>query len=216
MRKHYEHQVQSLEFIEEIRHHLSAGVCPTCGSQSSSTTDHVLPKAAWPVYSFFSKNLVPACDQCNRKKSDKFFGDAEGARPIHPYYDDFLLGRVAVAKLSPPYANPLVDIVAVSGLPAQVATVVDWHLAEVVRKTSVAATLLERWLNICRSPELSYVGLAYGASMEEAVEKELQACDVRHQTPNNWESMLQAGIHGDPDAIAYLKQCHAMPKPNPA
>lgn len=215
MRKHYDNQVRSLEFIDQIRHQLSAGVCPTCGSQAASTADHVLPKAAWPVYSFFSKNLVPACDQCNRKKSDKFFAEVDGARPIHPYYDDFLLGRVVVAKLSPPYASPLVEIVGVQGLPLEISAVVEWHLAEVVRKTSIAATLLERWLNICRAPEMSYASLAYGATMEDAVRGELQASDVRHQTPNNWESMLQAGILDDQGAIEYLMVCRVAPQPNP-
>jgi 5-methylcytosine-specific restriction endonuclease McrA len=215
MKVHYENKVQSLEFIEDIRTKLSPGVCPMCGSASTSTTDHVMPKDSWPAFSFFSRNLVPACDECNRKKGVKFFGAAPNARPIHPYYDKFLRNRVVTANLIAPFAHPVLEIVMLPGLsPAEVETV-EWHLEEVVRKTTVADTLRERWTNICRDPEgyYDYLG-APGATMAQAVERKLRSHDRGFRTPNNWESMLQYGILTNSAAVAYLEHCRANPVPN--
>lgn len=215
MKAHYENQVNSLEFIEDIRKKLSPGVCPMCGAQAPSTTDHVMPKESWPVYSFFSRNLVPACDQCNRKKGKKFFGAKPNARPIHPYYDTFLSKRIAAVRMTPPFAHPVLEIVALSGLTAAEAETVEWHLEEVVRKTTIVETLRERWINICRDPEAYYEYLeSPGATMQQAVQRKLRSQDRAHGTQNNWESMLQYGIHEDAAAIAYLEQCRANPLPN--
>lgn len=215
MKVHYENKVNSLEFIEDIRKNLSPGVCPMCGAQAPATTDHVMPKDSWPVFSFFSRNLVPACDQCNRKKGTKFFGETANARPIHPYYDKFLKKRIVAVKLTQPFAYPVLEIVALPGLTPTAAETVEWHLEEIVRKTSVVDTLRERWVNICRDPESYYDYLeSPGATMQQAVERKLRSHDKAHGTPNNWESMLQCGVLGDADAIAYLEHCRANPMPN--
>jgi len=63
------------------------GRCPLCGGQTVKTLDHYLPKAKYPALTVAPRNLVPACSDCNKAKSD--------ARPLvpeeqalHPYYDD--------------------------------------------------------------------------------------------------------------------------------
>lgn len=198
-------------FISFIRNRLSPGVCPTCGAESSATVDHVYPKAPWPVYSFFSLNLVPACDQCNRKKNDIFFGANPDERPVHPYFDTFLQDRVAMVRFMGSYATAAIEIVPTATVPANKLPIVAWHLEHVVRKTQVRAMLTDRWLSACRDPSLHYEGLRFGATVAQAVQAKLDYFDSSRGTPNNWDSMLHAGVLADPGAQNYLAECLARP-----
>jgi hypothetical protein len=211
LQTHYSGPISVLGFIAEIRAKLSPDVCPCCGAGSSSTVDHVLPQGVWKVYSTFSWNLVPACDQCNRNKGAQYVGANDNQRPIHPYFDNFLKSRVALATIEPPYDTPTLQIVVAPGLQAAVAETVEWHLATVVRKTSICETLTERWLNACRDPVTAYPSLKYGATVEQGVADKLQMLDKQFGTPNNWESMLQAGIAADAGARAFLQACRTKP-----
>ncbi|MDS0528473.1 HNH endonuclease [Clostridium sp. SHJSY1] len=64
------------------------GICPFCGERTVSTLDHYLPKTQYPVYSITPFNLVAACSDCNKAKSDKVITSRE-KETIHPYYDNF-------------------------------------------------------------------------------------------------------------------------------
>lgn len=218
MRSHYSTppKKSALEgFINFVRNRMSPGVCPVCGAASSATVDHVYPKGPWPVFSFFSLNLVPACDQCNRKKNDKFSGTTPKERPVHPYFDAFLRDRVAIVKFNGPYSTPAIDIVPTPNVPADKLPIVNWHLENVVRKTQIRWTLTERWLNICRDPQAYYEGLKFGATVRDAVRSKLASFDSAHDTPNNWDSMLQAGVLHDRGAQKYLALRLAAPDENP-
>ena len=64
------------------------GICPLCGKRTVSTLDHYLPKTQYPTYAVTPFNLVAACSDCNKAKSDKIIKSRE-EETIHPYYDDF-------------------------------------------------------------------------------------------------------------------------------
>ena len=68
------------------------GRCPICGIQQASTLDHYLPKSEVPTLAVDPGNLVPACDRCNRKKTDKLSHDAS-MMPVHIYYDRIPEGK---------------------------------------------------------------------------------------------------------------------------
>jgi hypothetical protein len=57
----------------------------------------------------------------------------------------------------------------------------------------------------------AYPTLRYGATVVEAVADKLAQMDQEFGTPNNWESMLQAGIASDLDALGYLGDCIEHP-----
>lgn len=63
------------------------GVCPLCQQRVASTLDHHLPKAWFPALVVAPLNLVPACSDCNKAKSDALPRSA-GEVALHPYYDD--------------------------------------------------------------------------------------------------------------------------------
>lgn len=64
------------------------GICPFCGQRTVSTLDHYLPKAYFSPLVVAPLNLVPACSDCNKAKSDFSPSCAEDQHP-HPYFDNF-------------------------------------------------------------------------------------------------------------------------------
>ncbi len=63
------------------------GRCPFCGGiGQTSTLDHFLPKANFPLFSVLPSNLVPCCKDCNTGKSSSF-GTQAHEQPLHPYFD---------------------------------------------------------------------------------------------------------------------------------
>lgn len=75
------------KYYDNLRASPPQGICPLCGQRPVSTLDHYLPKTKFPSLSVVLYNLVPACSECNKTKSDKIPKKAED-QTIHPYYDD--------------------------------------------------------------------------------------------------------------------------------
>ena len=66
---------------------LAARRCPLCGHRDVSTLDHYLPKTAFPLLCVTPSNLIPACGDCNKVKSDALPATAAD-QTLHPYFDD--------------------------------------------------------------------------------------------------------------------------------
>jgi 5-methylcytosine-specific restriction endonuclease McrA len=58
------------------------GLCPLCGQRVVATLDHYLPKSRYAALAVNPANLIPACSDCNKAKSDVV------ADTLHPYFDD--------------------------------------------------------------------------------------------------------------------------------
>jgi len=63
------------------------GRCPLCSQRVVSTLDHHLPKAHYPSLAVSPLNLIPACQDCNKTKSEDIPANSE-QETLHPYYDD--------------------------------------------------------------------------------------------------------------------------------
>ncbi|WP_018402793.1 HNH endonuclease [Marinobacter gelidimuriae] len=63
------------------------GRCPLCSQRVVSTLDHHLPKAHFPSLVVSPLNLIPACQDCNKIKSEDIPRCSE-QETLHPYYDD--------------------------------------------------------------------------------------------------------------------------------
>lgn len=64
------------------------GVCPFCGTGKLEEVDHYIPKEHYPEFTLFPLNLIPICNKCNKKKSDKFIDGSNGRMFINFYTDD--------------------------------------------------------------------------------------------------------------------------------
>lgn len=58
------------------------GLCPLCGQRVVATLDHYLPKSRYAALAVNPANLIPACSDCNKAKSDAMDDT------LHPYYDN--------------------------------------------------------------------------------------------------------------------------------
>lgn len=74
------------KFYDKIKAAPSYGICPLCGQRPVSTLDHYLPKSIFPSLAVTPYNLIPACSDCNKIKSDDVPTNAK-QQTIHPYYD---------------------------------------------------------------------------------------------------------------------------------
>ncbi|EAW1174398.1 hypothetical protein S922_22975 [Salmonella enterica subsp. enterica] len=63
------------------------GRCPLCAQRVVSTLDHYLPKAHFPSLAVSPFNLIPACQDCNKTKSEDI-PSCSAEETLHPYYDD--------------------------------------------------------------------------------------------------------------------------------
>ncbi len=95
-----------LKFIEHLRSNIT-GSCPMCGRDALGTLDHYLPKANYSEFSFYSQNLVPACDRCNNQRSNSVKGVNVGERPMHPYFDYFANDKILTVRFEPDWRAPL-------------------------------------------------------------------------------------------------------------
>lgn len=64
------------------------GVCPFCGNGKLEEVDHYIPKEHYPEFTLFPLNLIPICNKCNKKKSDKFIDGSSKRMFINFYTDD--------------------------------------------------------------------------------------------------------------------------------
>lgn len=60
--------------------------CPYCGIGHTTTLDHYLPKAKFPLLSVVTLNLIPSCKDCNTDKKISF-ATTETEQTLHPYFE---------------------------------------------------------------------------------------------------------------------------------
>lgn len=61
--------------------------CPYCNHRIADTLDHYLPKSNYPIYSISPINLLPACTQCNKGKTNSIPTNS-AEQTLHPYFDN--------------------------------------------------------------------------------------------------------------------------------
>ncbi|MER0126057.1 HNH endonuclease signature motif containing protein [Franconibacter daqui] len=66
--------------------------CPYCGNPvRPNTLDHFVPESHWPEFALYPDNLVPQCQQCASKKSNRYYMlPDKGCFFIHPKFVDEL------------------------------------------------------------------------------------------------------------------------------
>ncbi|WP_157668156.1 HNH endonuclease [Croceicoccus marinus] len=73
-------------YYEQIRLSSPYNICPYCNHRTVGSVDHYLPKESYPLLAVCPENLIPACSDCNKIKSNKTFGSYLES-PVHPYFD---------------------------------------------------------------------------------------------------------------------------------
>lgn len=197
---YYSRPVKGFEYIKQIRDELSPTVCPMCGSLSSGTIDHVLPRELYPEFSLFSLNLVPACG-CNSRR----INDADVA-PLHPYFDYGLDKRLVTCNISGQYDAPVIDIVAADDLGADLTVRVQSHIENVLKRNKINIYFDKAWFRMVAAPRV-WLGLTEHkgvGDVEAAIRRMSMTWLQQTGTENNWVSIFCSGMllsHGVVPAI---------------
>lgn len=192
----YESPSKELPHIDRIREENDANCCPMCGSFHSGTLDHLLPKADYPVFAIFGRNLVPAC-KCNSKRTEQLTGAAD-ERILHPYFDDVLRERLFVARFEELGLAPRITLRPLLALGHPQAAAVRFHMTNVVERTSILRYLRTSWTNVLRRPSLAAAELrvtpASRQALADIITTELHRQDDTFGSRNNWRSVFLAGL----------------------
>lgn len=210
LRNHYgSPPVGRLQFLKKYRRDLSPTLCPMCGGFGNGTLDHYLPKEDYPEYSFFSKNLVPACN-CNSLRGTTVKGAASPARVIHPYFDDFLSDRLYQAVFQGEFYTPRISIEVIDKKHPEF-DILKFHLDEVIANEATQGWFEKYWSDLSQRPHsklelvlpLSTQDLS-GADLKVSLERYRNHMDKDHNTPNNWLSIFYTGLIKDQNRLGQL------------
>lgn len=190
---------KELSHIDRMREESDANCCPMCGSFHSGTLDHLLPKREYPVFAIFGRNLVPAC-KCNSKRTDELIG-APNERILHPYFDDVLREHLFIARFEYPGLAPRITLWPLLDPAHLQAAAVQFHIRNVVERTSILRYLRTSWTNLLRRPSLAAAELRDAPPSRQALE-DIIAAEVDRQNDtfssrNNWRSIFLAGLLDD-------------------
>lgn len=213
LKGHYASPPADLAHITKMREATEHLVCPMCGSMHSGTLDHYLPKNGFPIFSVFSKNLVPAC-KCNSKRSETLLGVNPGERILHPYFDDCLSERLVSARFEDLGEVPRVSLVLSIPHTHPLYSAIAFHVRSIVQKSAVVRYLADRWSSLFRKPSLVVrafaENIATQADVQALLEAERDTLDDLHKGKNNWNSIFVSGLL-DPIVLAWLAGRLSMP-----
>lgn len=213
LKGHYASPPADLAHITKMRESTEHLVCPMCGSMHSGTLDHYLPKNGFPIFSVFSKNLVPAC-KCNSKRSETLLGVNPGERVLHPYFDDCLGERLVSAMFEDLGDVPRVSLVLLIPNTHPLHSAIAFHVRSIVQKSAVVRYLADRWSSLFRKPSLVVrafaENIATQTDVQALLEAERDSLDDLYKGKNNWNSIFVSGLL-DPIVLAWLAGRLSMP-----
>lgn len=89
----YKHETLSSKYVKgkifSTQPDTLKNLCPYCMLDRPRTLDHYIPKAEFPEYAMFVKNLIPCCYDCNNVK-DELWRINTDRQFIHFYNDNIL------------------------------------------------------------------------------------------------------------------------------
>lgn len=187
--------------LHRIRHTKGLVCCPLCGSPTTGTLDHYLPKDDYPEFAVMPSNLVPACSLCNSgAKGRKFKGAKPGERFLHPYFDTFASAAVwQVCVTGPPEAPTFTPEVA-PGVPPSARTIVEFHLANIFGQT-FQTQLATYWSQLPATMAEHYKVLRLTSAQAWATEL---SWTTRTLGLNGWRAALLRGVMSEPALIAHV------------
>jgi len=195
--------------IERIRQTVGILCCPMCGSPTTGTLDHYLPRDAFPEFSVFPSNLVPACGLCNSGAKGKIFkGTVALERFLHPYFDTVANHEIWRVSVQPPYAAATFAPLASPSAPAAILPALQFHLASIFGP-AFHTQMATYWSTL--ADEIRDHVADLGMTLDKAWAFAQKASD-RSFAVNGWRSALIRGVIADPAARAFIDGLAAKKK----
>ncbi len=168
LKGHYKSPPSDLAYISKLRESTEHLLCPMCGSMHCGTLDHYLPKNGYPIFSVFSKNLVPAC-KCNSKRKETLLGVSPNQRILHPYFDNCLRERLIGARFDDLGKVPRVSLVLTVPKTHPDYAAIDFHVQEIVKRSAICKYIAARWSKFYQKPSLVIRALKKNVVTQAAV-----------------------------------------------
>lgn len=191
-----------LSFIESLRVGID-GACPVCGRSALGTLDHYLPKSSYSEYSFYSKNLVPACDRCNNKRGDLVRGDSPHERPLHPYFDGVAVNRILSVKFEGDLRAPRITPIAVGVVGTNLLTV-KWHIENVLVPAGALEYFDSMWGVLLSDKRDILFDLSSLKAIRDSVAWVERYEAKKNKSLNCWDSAFYHGIKMDNSVLKFL------------
>lgn len=202
----------ALGFIEQLRYAL-AGACPVCGGRGVGTLDHYLPKSFYAEFSFYSKNLVPACFNCNTKRGNLTKGALDGERPIHPYFDAFAERRIMLIVISPPWKAPEVNAIPYDVTGAELVTA-KWHIDNIIVPAGFHREIRDLWGSILLDPHAYFDDPTDINAVIRVLQRWQRVEEASDRSLNGWRSCFILGLSMNLEALQYIAALPpAIPRP---
>lgn len=194
-----------LDFIEIVRKKLSRRVCPMCGSLGNFEVDHFLPRGKNPEFSFYSKNLIPACS-CNNKKNDLNPNYDDKEKFLHPYYDEILKERLYYPIFDGDLNNPKMSLKLCDVEKKKQS--IQFHIDNVIIPNGIFDYFDDMYSCLIQNPvDFLMLEDIQPLTLLEVVEaiKNLQiGFERRLKTPNNWDSLFYFGVLKNKDVLEFI------------
>lgn len=194
--------------IRRIRQTKGLLSCPMCGSPTTGSIDHLLPRAVYPEFSIMRANLVPACTHCNSaNKGNKHRGDAQPERFIHPYYDQFADQPLWLVRFNAPLAAATFDAEPLPTLQDPVLSIVRYHLTNVLgeaftRRMETFWSTYPGGIAVVAQAQGTPITLPFVINQVQVdLQRRIMTFGV-----NGWEPAFLRGLEGSPAALTHVTQ----------
>ncbi|WP_323131112.1 MULTISPECIES: hypothetical protein [Sinorhizobium] len=176
--------------------------CPMCGSLTTGSLDHHLPRQEFQEFSILRVNLVPACNHCNSTAKGNFFKGDEPERFIHPYYDEWAGQPLWQVEIKPPYEAATFAASSLAGLGEERTQLVKFHLKHVLGKQffrsmfTLWSTYPDSLMDALSAYDLASV--THGLTIDRNRAVKSYGC-------NSWNAAFFRGLLANPDAIEHVR-----------
>ncbi|MBU1376327.1 MAG: hypothetical protein KKE02_14725 [Alphaproteobacteria bacterium] len=190
--------------IRRIRDTAGLKCCPMCGSGTTGTLDHYLPRAVYPEFSIFSLNLVPACSHCNSgEKGSTITGD-DDEYFLHPYFDTLAQSAIWQIRFERPLAAVRFTPVPSPDLAGVPAKRVAFHIGELLGG-QFNRSMDTEWEALPQRLRDRLEHLADIRPADAALEIRRQLRDViGSDGVNSWPAAFLRGVLADPEVVAHM------------
>lgn len=130
------------------------GVCPFCGEGRLEEVDHYIPKEYYPEFTLYPMNLIPICNKCNKKKSDKFLDGSNERRFIY-FYSDYI-DDLKFLQVSITFDSTIISKTTKIKYTADFSKINDVYLRKIIEQHYKELDLLKRYAEAAGN-ELSHI-----------------------------------------------------------